>query len=345
MRRSLPWFLLALLFAPVASAQTGEFVLVRRNAFLYASQSTRSERARDPMASEFGVRLGPAWPFRFVAEHGDFVEVAPIGGRSVDHCYPVASGLRGLDIRLFVERRSLVSVVRNTVARTFDDGSGYTLASGVALVSRGRDRYDAAIAGATLRVELRSDEVDWKYSPGGELDSLDDIAGLFAPGARLAYSGGTLVSEPAGPRAAQSRVIDFSADDTTSSARAEPARTAFAVSTDGGSGPRVRATVQGRCAEVVGFMRSTDVTTDRPARPMDEIGSRRGTALRPGAALYWEDGTRAGTATPDAVLDGPGRPSGDRTCFDQALRASSRTNADGALTLCVDRTSISRAPR
>jgi hypothetical protein len=344
MRRSLPWFVLLLLVAPIARAQTGEFVLVRRNAFLHASQSTRSERARDPIASEFAVRLGPAWPFRFVAEHGDFVEVAPIGGPAVDHCYPVASGLRGLDIRLFVERRSIVPVVRSTATRTFDDGSGYTLASGVALVSRGRDRYDAAIAGATLRVELRSDEVDWRYRPGGELDDLEHIVGLLAPGGRLAFSGGTLVSEPAGPRAAQSRVIDFSAEDTTSSARAEPARTAFAVSTDGSSGPRVRATVRGRCAEVVGFMRSTDVTTERPARPMDEIGSRRGTSLRPGAALYWEDGTRAGTATPDAVLDGSGRSSGERVCFDQPLRAG-RTNADGALTLCVDRSAIMRPSR
>jgi hypothetical protein len=337
-------FLAVLSLSSSANAQTGEFVLVRRDAYLYAAPDRAAERARDPLAREYASRLGPGWPFRFVREHGEFVEVAPLGSNASDHCYPSANGLLGLDVRLFVERRALVPVVRALVTRSFDDGSGFTLASGVALVSRGRDRYDAEIGGATMRVELRADEVDWRYGLSDAPGALDSIAGLLAPGDRLDFSGGTFVAEAADRRAAASRVIDFSAEETTASARSEPARSAFAVAIEG-QGSRVRATVQGRCAEVVGFMRSTDVTTERPPRPVSDLGSRRGTPLRAGAVVYWPNGERAGTAAPDAVLDGRGRSNGERTCFDQPLRRSSGANDDGSLTLCVDAGSILRQPR
>ena len=324
----------------LASAQ--EHVLVPRDAHLYAAPSEDAERVRDPWGREHGGALGRFMAMRFVAERDGWVEVATSsGGRASDHCYAPIAALEGIDVRFFVRERDVAEVVARTVTKTLPGGGSITLVAGVGLTPRGRNQYDAHVPGATVRVSLDPSEVAQRYRPGDRIEIGRRVNALLASGARVVLGrGSTLVVERAPrTRRARSSVVDFTSDDAPEAAG--PPRATFAVETDGSAGARVRATVRTECLEAVGQVSSRDLTTDRPPRPASEL-RRTGSAVRPGAALYWPDGSRAGTAAGRLSLTGRVTPRGPNLCFDHPLRPMARPSADDTLTLCVDRTAVSR---
>ncbi len=328
---------------PRAAAQGTSYALVRRAAFVYASPDASGEKARDPWAGRYTERIGPFFVMRFVGEHDGWVELATIPTfRATDHCYPTVRALDGMDLHLFVRRDDLAPVTASRVERTFDDGTALRLVSGVGLEARGPRRYDAFVRGATLRVELAPSEVATRYQPSERIALPRSAAGLLAGGIRVEFGrGGRLVTERASrPRAGAARrgVVDFSVDDTRRSFDDGPARASLIVEGPLGRGRSV-ATVRNACVEVVGQIDARSVTNERPSRSIDAPGTHDGTSLRPGTALFWPDGSRAGHVVEGATLDGSPRIDGGRACFDHPLRAGG-SGADETLTLCVDRDAV-----
>lgn len=313
---------------------------MKRSAFLYAAPDASAERARDPWSREHAVRLGPFWPMRYLGERDGFVQVATLPStRRGDHCY--GTPLSGLDLRLYVRTEDIAPVVARRTTKSFPDGASVTLVPGVGLTPRGRNQYDAHVPGATVRLTLEPDEVARRYRPGDAIEIGRMVNALLAPGGRLDLARNVrLAAEPPSRRARRSRVVDFTNDDGGSSG-GEPSRATLAVEADATSGNRIRATVRTECLEATGYLRARDLTTDRPARSVRDVG-RRGQSLRPGAALYWPDGSPAGRASERAALEGDITPRGPHLCFAHPLRSVPRPDADAALTLCVDRTSVSR---
>jgi hypothetical protein len=348
-------FLAALLpKTAAAQSQSTELVLVRRDAFLYTAPSARAERVRDPWGERHRERLGPFFVMRFVAERGDFVEVATLPTfRAADHCYPTVSGLDGLDLHLFVERGALAPVVPSRVEVTGDDEGGVVLAGGVGLTHRGGRRYDAHVRGATIRVELDPSAVGTRYRVTPRIPVSRGATGMLAPGARVDYGRNLRLTAEAGRREpARARgVVDFSIAETRGGgANDGPARAVLTVEPITERGGRMLAFVRNECIEVRGTLARRDVTNDRPPRGVSDFGERRGTALRPGTALYFADGSSAGRATVDAALEGTVHTENGRSCFDHPLRPGTgggRAAADDVLTLCIDRTALAaaRAPR
>ena len=319
-----------------------ELVLVERDAYLFAAPNESAERARDPWSREHGGTLGPFTAMRFVGERDGWVEVATIpGGRASDPCYPSVPALDGIDVRFFVRERDVAPVVARTVTKSLQGGGSITLVAGVGLTPRGRNQYDARVPGARVRVTLDPSEVARRYRPGDRIEIGRRLNALLVPGARVAIGRGASleVERATRTRRARSSVVDFTSDDTAEAAG--PPRPIFAVETDGSRGARVGATVRTDCLEAVGLVRARDLTTDRPPRAAGEL-RRSGSAVRPGAALYWPDGSRAGTASGRVALGGRVTPRGANLCFEHPLRPAPPASADDTLTLCVDRTAVSR---
>lgn len=335
-----------------ASASAQEHVLVRRETFFHARPDASSERARDPWAGRHELRLGPFWAMSFVAERDGWIEVASMPGfRAGEHCYGTASGLAGLDVHLFVRASDVAPVTPRAVRRAFDDGSAVTLVAGVGLEPRGRNRFDARVRGASLRVELAPDQVATRYGVTEPIAVSRESIALLAPGASVDLGrGGRIETETADRAQRASRgVVTFDASETGRRSADGPPRTQLAVQATTTTGGHIAATVRSSCLEATGWVRGRDLTTERPARAAADLGEHRGTTVRAGAALYWADGTRAGRAADVATLDGAPRPNGARTCFDHPLRADAGTAGrpadDDVLTLCVDRDALSRPAR
>jgi len=328
--------------ADAAAAQ--EYVLVERDAHLYARPDASSERVRDPWAREHVRRLGPFWVMRFAGERNGWVAIATVPAfRASEHCYETPRALAGLDVRLFVRSEDVAQVVARTVSRSYPGGGSVTLVSGAGLVARGRNRYDVALPGATLRIELPEGSAATRYRPEGQVEIGRSANALLAPGAHFELGGGGRISTepPSRTRSARrSRVVDFTTEDAEAP---EPPRAILALEVDPERRPRTRATLRTGCLEANGFVRSRDLTTDRPARPVRDP-SPRGATVRPGAALYWPDGTQAGRAADRVTLTGSVTPNGSRLCFDHAIRHGAR-GPDDTLTLCADRAAVSRASR
>lgn len=339
---------LVLVAPPRASAQGNEYVLVRRNAFLHARPDASSERVRDPWAQRYSLRLGPFYVMRFAADHGDWTEVATVPVfRAGDHCYGTAPGLDGLDLRMFVRTSDLAPVIASTVRRSLQAGSRLTLVGGVGVTPRGRNRYEAAVRGATVRVDLTPEELVTRYRPSPKIPVSRDANAMLAPGARFDLGPGVFVATERGSgRRAASNVVSFTDDEARGGGggSAEPPRAILSIQARPGASGRVEATLRTDCLEATGWVRDRDLTSDRPARSAD-LDARSGTALRAGVALYWPDGSRAGRVADHATLDGSARPEGQYVCFDHPLRpgASRRATADETLTLCVDRVSVAGA--
>lgn len=338
----------ALAERPAGAQAAGQFVLVKRDAFLYAAPNENAERVRDPWARRFAVRVGPFWVMRRVGEQGDWVEVATVPAfRATDHCYDTVSALDQLDLHFFVRRDAIAPVIARRVERTFDDGTRLTLAPGVGLVRRGA-QYDAHVRGATIRLRLSAEEVASSYGAAPRIAVSRGSNALLEPGATIELGDDLrLETEEAGPavRRSGSR-ISFSVRETRRGPAGEPPRAVLAVEAPPDAGNRARVTVRNDCLEAVGFVRRAQLTMERPSRTVNEIGSRHGTSIRTGAVLFWPDGSQAGRAMGDAVLEGPMRPDGPRMCFDHLLRpASGRPRPDDTLTLCIGRDSITQRGR
>jgi len=353
------WSLFALLLAgalpELAGAQSGgaEFVLVRRDAFFYASPSTRAEKVRDPWGTRHRERLGPFFVMRYVGDRGDFVEVATLPSfRATDHCYPTVSGLEGLDLHLFVEAGAIAAVLPNRVERRTGGDNGIVLAGGVGITPRGGHRYDAHVRGATLRVELDPTEVAMRYRVTSRISVSRGATGLLAPGARMDIGRELRLTAESGRRASERGrgVVDFSVSETRGGSSDGPPRALLTVEPIRQRGNRMLAIVRNQCMEVRGTVARRDVTNERPPRGVTDFGNRHGTALRPGTALYFPDGSVAGRAAGDAALEGTVHSAGRRSCFDHPLRPGTNgehAGADDVLTLCIDRTAhaAARAPR
>jgi hypothetical protein len=148
---------------------------------------------------------------------------------------------------------------------------------------------------------------------------------------------------PRRPRGGGGGVISFDVSETRGGggAAGEPPRAIFGVELEDPNAARSRATVRSDCLEATATLRRSDLTLDRPTRSISEVGARRGTSLRLGAALTWADGSPAGRVAQLAALDGSPRPDGPRFCFDHPLRPGTpRASADDTLTLCVERSAI-----
>jgi len=334
-----------------ADAQSLDYVLVRREAFLYARADAASERVRDPWGTRYQQRLGPFWVMRFVAENSGWVQVATLPVfRAAEHCYPTVSGLEGLDLRFYVRRADVAPVTARQVRQTFEDGTSLTIVAGVGVVARGRNHYDAMVRGATVRLDLGAADLAARYRPIGKIPVSRSSNALLAPGARVDFGNGGRLTAEAGRRArggGGGHVVSFSVADTRRSGGGGddgPPRAPLAVeqppTTQRG---RSLAFVRNSCLELNGFVNSRDLTMDREGRPAVDLGSHHGTSLNPGTMLYWPDGSRAGRVADNAALDGAPREQGPRVCFDHPLRGAgstsprSRTPADDVLTLCVDR--------
>lgn len=331
--------------APPVGAQDGAFVLVKRSAFLHAQPDARAEKVRDAWGTRWAQRLGPFVVARFVAERGDWVEVATIPSfRATEHCYGTIPGIEGLDLRFFVRAADVAPVTATRITRSFDDGSRITLLPGVGLQSRGRNRYEASVRGASVRVELQASEIGRRYDAGTKL-SATRMIGLLHPGASMSLANDVRIQTEAGPRRprAASGTITFTAADARGGG-GEPPRAVFAVDAPPqATGPRITATIRTDCLEATGIIRGNDITRDRPTRPAADVGGHRGTSLQLGTALYWPDGAQAGRVAAPAALDGSPTPAGPKICFDHPLRTTAgRPGADETLTLCVDRAAATR---
>ncbi|HEV8324118.1 MAG TPA: hypothetical protein VG389_21045 [Myxococcota bacterium] len=106
-------------------------VLVLDSAALRVAASPAAPHAR--VAGD-GAPAGTRHAFRLVRELPDAVEVESIddaaGART---CYEDVAGLRALALRLFVARADLLSVTTREVHAKYKDGTGLTLAAGVAV--------------------------------------------------------------------------------------------------------------------------------------------------------------------------------------------------------------------
>jgi hypothetical protein len=341
---------LAVSWEQPAHAQAGRaFVLVRRDALLHARPDPQSERVRDPWSRRFAARIGPFWVMQRVGEQGDWVEVATVPGFVAgQHCYDTIGALDALELRFFVRRDAIAPVIARRVERTFDDGTRITLVPGVGLVRRGAE-YEAQLRGATVRVRLAPEDVSQSYTGSAHIAISRGSNAMLEPGAQIELGDDHRVeTEEAGPRAQRSSRVSFSVREA-GDARApagEPPRAALAVEAPPDAGNRPRVTVRGDCFEALGFVRRAQLTMERPHRSVSQLRERRGTAIRPGAQISWPDGSPAGRATNDAVVEGSMRQDGARMCFDHPLRPpSGRLRPDDTISLCVPRDAITQRGR
>jgi hypothetical protein len=321
---------------PRATAQRGgAYVLVKRDAFLYAAPSNSAEKVRDPWRGRHEVRLGPWWVMRQRGVSDGWVEVKTIPGfRATAHCYHSVAGLDDLDITLYVRHDALAQVTTSRITRRFDDGTSLKLTSGVGVRHRGGRRYEAIIPGATIRLRMREEELGTSYRGARTFPTSRDAVGLLAPGGRLDFHEGRLVAEAGSRRERRGGTVSFSVAETRRGGGGGPARALLAVETNGRRG-RIDATVRAPCAEVSGALDGRDVSRERPPRAIHTLDEHHGTRIRAGAALYWPDGSRAGRAATDTALDGRISTSRGRRCFQHRLRAAGRS-PDETLSLCVE---------
>jgi len=317
----------------------GSFVLVKRDAFLYAAPDEAAEKVRDPWHAQHEVRLGPWWVLRQRGVENGWVELKTIPGfRPRSHCYHSVAGLDDLDLTLYARQDALGQVTTSPITREFEDGTKLRLTAGVGVVHRGGPRYDALIPGATMRLRMRESELGTSYAGARTFSTSRSAVGLLAPGGRIDFHNGRLVAEAASRRARASGTVSFSVADTRGG-DGGPARSLLAVETEGRRG-RIEATVRAPCAEVSGQMDGRSVSRERPPRSIHTMDEHHGTRVRAGAALYWPDGSPAGHSANDTALDGRMTPRGPRYCFQHRLRVGSPHGADETLSLCVARSDV-----
>ncbi len=325
---------------PAAAQGGGGYVLVKRDAFLYAAPDASSEKVRDPWRRRHHVRLGPWWVMRQRGVQDGWVELRTIPTfRATSHCYPTVAGLGNLNLTLYARQDALAQVTTAPLTHRFDDGSSVRLTAGVGVSHRGGARYDAIVPGATIRLRMRDGELGTSYGGARTFPTSRDAVGFLAPGGRLDFLEGRLTAESGSRRERSSGTVSFSVADTRSSGGGGPARALLAVETTGRRG-RIDATVRAPCAEVSGRIDGRDVSRERPPRAIHTLDEHHGTRVRAGALLYWPDGSRAGRAASDTALDGRVSTSGMRRCFQHRLRVGSGGSADETLALCVDATNV-----
>ncbi|MEM9493563.1 MAG: hypothetical protein AAGC55_30725, partial [Myxococcota bacterium] len=147
--------------APVA-AEDSEYVLIRSGTSLYAAPDraafavpvgSRDRRSMGDLGRSIHV-------LRFVAERGDWVEVAP--ARSGIHCYYRRPATQ-LDMRWYVPRQAMLPVLVGEVAIEPGDGTSLKVAPGVWAEPRRRGRYRVRTPYLSVDLALTADQVGVRY--------------------------------------------------------------------------------------------------------------------------------------------------------------------------------------
>lgn len=111
-----------------------------------------------------------ASPYRVVA-HWDaaLVELETTPGDRAPHCHAGAPPSREHPFQLFAPRGDLLPLTAEVVREDFSDGTGFTLAAGLALTPDEVGRYRPALPGVALTLALPEGAVDRRYRPSGHL--------------------------------------------------------------------------------------------------------------------------------------------------------------------------------
>ncbi|MCB9765422.1 MAG: hypothetical protein H6739_36950 [Alphaproteobacteria bacterium] len=154
---------------PPADWPQRSFALAWDDAGLYADPRDReaSERSRvlpegrqDPATQASPMRVVAHWEARRV-------ELETVVSQPEAHCHINGPPPRGYAFQYFVSRDDLVPVTTREVRVDHPDGSGLTLAAGVAVRPLPDGRYGVTLDGVQFEVDLPEDAVGLQYRPSG----------------------------------------------------------------------------------------------------------------------------------------------------------------------------------
>lgn len=254
------------------------------------------------------------WVMRLVGASGDWLLVENLQPQEAEpHCYRHVAALVGWRLRLAVRREDVVIVTTREVHADFEDGTGYTLAAGVALTPDG-DEYVVRVDDHELRVPVDHGAAGWSYAAPSsrfleEDYEYDDDDGALPGGVPLLDGDAARV---------YARSVERDGDFVTVDAACSSLRLKLPEG-EGGTGFGTNG-----CGS--------------PGAAVDATSPR----LAAGASLTWPDGSPAGEALQDQVLTWPAQVIGDRRCFRLPLVRAADWPDPGAprdewfLTLCAD---------
>ena len=193
-------------WAPPAQSPPPEkqlrYVLVWADAGLSADPRSGAYTARDTLSA----RDAPSTqltPFRVVMEFsGEILEAKAVPADAAgDHCYhrPI-DGVNDWDRQFFLRRQDLARVTTREVSATLDDGTGYTLAAGVAVTRAGGDRYTIEQDGLRFEASLPDEALSWFYRPSGHFPPTEGAPALSAAGGVLGHTADGPVHDSGGER-------------------------------------------------------------------------------------------------------------------------------------------------
>ncbi len=150
---------------PLSSPRLRGEVLVRHGAWLYASPNTTPRFRHN--ASDRPHQLHHVTRFRVVRDEGEWIVVAPPSSSSAHSrdCAYVEHQLGGYGLTVAVRRRDLAPVLVRTVERAFDDGTSFTLWSGIPVgeASEGGSRRPVGNALGELYFPIPGDAVGLSF--------------------------------------------------------------------------------------------------------------------------------------------------------------------------------------
>ncbi|PRQ05110.1 hypothetical protein ENSA7_47390 [Enhygromyxa salina] len=149
--------------APVPpSLAVGELAVIAEEADLFAGPDDRGLRFAVPLNRSSDLTAGHV--VEVVEIRGEFIGVRTHDGALARQCAGSFGIEAELELRFWVTRGSLRTVLRRAARVDFDDGTSVALVAGVPL-SRFEDRISAHVGGLKLPIELDADLLGLGFSP------------------------------------------------------------------------------------------------------------------------------------------------------------------------------------
>jgi hypothetical protein len=276
--------------AAAPPAPPAKFVLARFGLPLYsrpeASALVQAERS-DTEPVEY------ADPYRFVAEHGDFVELESLGDGEDAHC-TWSGSFEGVRVRFFVRRADLVALVTRAFDASWPNGTAISLLPGVPLEATGGGAYSVGANGFRFPLALPGDTVGITYQVAAHV-----------------------------PEAVQPRYVQRDAPmrfgDGLVPIEIQNANTYVYREAKHEAGLLVE--LRSRCARLTVLVAPSAIHTGDPPEaiglepaPPRQLQPDRWRAPA-GTTLYWPDGSAAGSVVAALTLSGEGDMVGSRRCY------------------------------